>query len=99
MRERDVARRVQLCLVAMMAIVTSVLTWLGARANAYQLMDDLEVRGTYKMESYFRLPDGTRDVFNAGTEKFHTRTSRSPDDSAQRVSTGHRVDTEPEEMG
>src|SRR5258708_1850068 len=65
-----VARRVTLGLVATMVIVVSMSTWLVSFADAYQLTDDLEVRGTYKMESYFRLPDGTRDVFNPGTQTF-----------------------------
>src|SRR6202158_3836029 len=70
MRQAEVVRRAHLLLVAIMAIAVSLSTWLVERADAYQLTDDLEVRGTYKMESYFRLPDGTRDVFNPATETF-----------------------------
>src|SRR3984957_3207466 len=63
-------RRVDLVLVAIVAIAVSLSTLLADRANAYQLTDDLEVRGTYKMESYFRLADGTRNIFNPATETF-----------------------------
>jgi hypothetical protein len=70
MRQGEVVRRAHLFVLAIIAIAASSFAWTGGVANAYQLTDDLEVRGTYKMESYFRLPDGTRDVFNPGTEKF-----------------------------
>lgn len=71
-----VARRVYLSLVATMIVVVSLSTWLVRCANAYQLTDDLEVRGTYKMESYFRLPQNSRQIFNPATETF---SSEHPD--------------------
>src|SRR6266404_9009056 len=71
MRQAVATRRVKLVLVATMLVVVSLSSWSVRCANAYQLTDDLEVRGTYKMESYFRLPDGTRDVFNPATETFN----------------------------
>src|SRR5882757_2640888 len=70
MRQAVAARRINLVLVATMVVVFSLSTWLVRCANAYQLTDDLEIRGTYKMESYFRLPDGMRTVFNPGNETF-----------------------------
>jgi hypothetical protein len=70
MRQGERAKRPRLCLIAFITIAVSLLTWSGERANAYQLTDDLEVRGTYKMESYFRLPQNSRQVFNPATETF-----------------------------
>ena len=68
-----VARRVYLVLVGTMVVVRRLSTWLVKCAQAYSTNRRFsEVRGTYKMESYFRLPDGSRQVFNPSTEKFDT---------------------------
>src|SRR5579863_5794641 len=65
-----VAGRVSLVFVATMVVAVSLSSWLAKRADAYELTDDLEVRGTYKMESYFRLPQNSRPIFNPGTGTF-----------------------------
>src|SRR5260370_16361805 len=71
MRQAVAARRINLVLVATMVVVFSLSTWLVRCSDAYQLTDDLEVRGTYKMESYFRLPEKSRTLFDPATEPFH----------------------------
>ncbi len=44
----------------------------GAKiAQAAELTDTLEVRGLYRMESYFRLPDSDRILFNPATGLFY----------------------------
>ena len=57
----------------LMASLAAVVLLIGCAtaALAYEVTDTLEVRGLYRMESYFRLPDTRLTVFNPRTETFH----------------------------
>jgi len=58
--------------VAGLAVFASVVIGMVGRGEAWDVTDTFEVRGTYKMESYFRLTDTSRQVFDPQTEQFTT---------------------------
>jgi hypothetical protein len=57
--------------LALFTVAAIVLIGFASAARAYDVTDTLEVRGLYRMESYFRLPDTRLTVFNPTTETFH----------------------------